>query len=286
VRSGVRRGFALLTVLWVLALAGSAAMAAAVDGRVAVDAARRRVAAMRGGWEARGCAAVIRARMAAALEESSDERQQRFAWRRFGGPASGELAPRSARCRVTATPLGERIDVNALSREQLAEVIARAEPGADASALARDILAARGRQPADAFASREELEAVPALRQWASLHAILDIEPLPVALLHVSPRVLAALPGMSAEAVAHVLARRQRAPVVEDLHMLVASAPPTVRESMALAFQSLSLLAVVEPAAWRLEVAVDEPSTGHVVRITQVLRRNGARVLVAREITW
>jgi type II secretory pathway component PulK len=65
-----RRGFAMITTLWVMTVASVIALAGALTGRSAVNATRHRTQLERGFWIASGCASRIRAAIDNALAES------------------------------------------------------------------------------------------------------------------------------------------------------------------------------------------------------------------------
>ncbi len=302
-----RRGFALVTVLWVVGLAGSVALTAVLDGRLAVDAARQRIADTRGGWLARGCLAHARAATAVALAEASGEQGSEFAWRAIDDAIAGLLERRLAACTLVVEALGARVDVNAVEAAALTALITTADPAADAPALVDALLdwrdadgaarpmgaeapwyagAARLGPPNAPLRAREELRAVRGFERAETILALLDIERARVALLHAPRAVLLTLPGFDAEAVAFVEERRQRVAPVRDLHALVAEAPVRVRSRLQQDFAALSERATLTPDGWVVAAAVDDATTGRRAIVEQLLRRSGAQVVVARERTW
>ena len=76
-----RRGFAMITILWVMTVAGVMATAAALAGRNTVHATRNRVQLERAFWVASGCAALAQAAIDDRLAEATSYEDAGRIWR-------------------------------------------------------------------------------------------------------------------------------------------------------------------------------------------------------------
>jgi hypothetical protein len=116
--------------------------------------------------------------------------------------------------------------------------------------------------------------------------AQLSVDPVPIALLHAPPAVLAALPGLTPAAVEFIVARRRAPRPVRDLHDLVSGAPDGLRPLLLASFAALSEHGTIEPPAWTIVARIRDQGTGRIVAVEQVVRRTHTRVYVTRELSW
>jgi len=205
-----RRGFALLTVLWLLAaLTALAAGALALAGQGAA-ASRNRIVLLRASWAAEACAEIL---------------QGRYAERGDVEPVDSTDLGAGVWCRAEVEDAGGRLDLNRASPEQL-RLLLGADSLADAVLDWRDpdeVPRQRGaeaawyrvqgrRLPRDsAFASVAELVFVRGLdsARVAMLAPALTVRGSGrVDLNAASAEVLAAMPGLDPPAVRAVLALR------------------------------------------------------------------------------
>lgn len=290
-----RRGFALLTVLWVMVAAALLMVQVSHTARESMGTARNRIGGMRAGWGAAGCLARLRAALGTRLASAADVED---AWARLD--AGDGLAEAGAGCDMQLVPTGIALDVNVASPAQLRTVLTAAgTPAADADSLADAIVdwrdagdeslphgaetawyRARHRAPPrdSLFAAREELRLV---RGWTprldSLH-LLDVEPGAVLLTRAPAEVLAALPGWTVEMVARVVAvRGQTSRIAEVAAMArpgMTTAPGTTVS--------------VVPEAWVATVTMADPLSGVRAGVEVRLVRSGRRIAILRHrtIAW
>ncbi|HVL17350.1 MAG TPA: hypothetical protein VM387_05115 [Gemmatimonadales bacterium] len=214
-----RRGFALLTVLWlVAALTVLAAGALAVAGQGAASS-RNRIVLLRGSWAADGCAEILLARYA----ERGDVE-----------PVDTTDLGAGVWCRAEVEDAGGRLDLNRASPEQL-RLLLGADSLADAVLDWRDPdevprrrgaeaewYRARGRRlPRDsAFASVTELAFVRGFdsARVARLAPALTVRAAGRVDLNAAPaQVLAAMPGLDPRAVLAIQVSGQRLGSPEEL---------------------------------------------------------------------
>jgi hypothetical protein len=227
----MRRGFALLAVLWTVAVVGTAVAAGTAALRTAERASANRVLLARGRWAAEACLAVARAR-----------------WRRPGAKPSTETIElgRTTRCVWRLEDAGRKLNVNLATSESLRRLFAaRGAPPESCSNWAERLVADRRARP---FGSAEEAlarTAVPA-----------DAEPLLTAMGHgristeAAPTVLATLAGLTAEAI-RVLAASPR---LGSLDALRERLSPASRSNLDEHYAELAGALVFSPAEYILTV--------------------------------
>jgi len=214
-----RRGFALLTVLWLVTALSAVVGLALATTRLGQRTTLNRIALTRGRWAAEACLAIA---------------QARWAQHRLADTATIDLG-RSMQCKWRIEDPTARINVNTVKREVLALVT----PNAD-SVIARR----RVRPLAD-------------LSEMPSLDPILvTIDgPGTVNLSAASRRVLLALPGLSPEAVERLLARRAIGRPVGSLDELAGLLSPTGRDALLARYADLARLATF--AAPQLKITAE-----------------------------
>ena len=264
-----RRGFALLTVLWVMVAATLLALGLTRTARADVDASRNRADAERAAWIAFGCVERVRAATDELLGAARSPQDAGRVWRDLD-----RLLDHSAMdgCDVLVEAAGARLDVNAASEEELTKLI-RAAGVVEATTLVHRILdwrdpddmprdagaeydwyQARGaRLPRNGpLASAAELRLIAGMEGTTYLDSLLSVEPGRVALNSAPLEVLAALPGFTREAVERVALDRWAGKPLMDLQILAASLPRAGGDSIAIRFQELAPRVTVEPDAWIL----------------------------------
>ncbi|MCL4213528.1 MAG: general secretion pathway protein GspK [Gemmatimonadales bacterium] len=300
-----RPGFTMLSVLWLLALAGGITLGALAESRVAIDASRHRVTKQRGAWEARGCLAELRATLDRAIRDVSSS-EQRLRWRTLDEFAVATNTRRFD-CMTQVVPVGLRVDINAAESDEVLRLLRAAGVGGNAPELAGAIHARRnvsdGRsaqgpaidrlqlqgpelQRTRPFESDAELRLIPGLEQDVAVTVYLGVESGRVSLMHAPAPVLQSLPGFSDDAVLYLLALRQSPRSVGSLQDVVAAAPSSARARLMAAFEQLSLRATLDPDGWRLIATVRDSRTGGRTTVEQEVRRQSDGLLLARESTW
>ncbi len=114
-----RRGFALITVLAVLAAIGGVALAATSLGRDEFNASMNRIALERAWWAAEGCAAQIQSVVADSLVAAGDEPGAQDAVWRALDRVIGTVRLSDTSCTFDAEATGSRLDVNTATEEEL-----------------------------------------------------------------------------------------------------------------------------------------------------------------------
>lgn len=205
------RGFALITVLWLITAVSAAVGLGLATTRLGQRTSGNRVVLTRGRWAAEACLAIAQAR-----------------WReqRLGDTATIDLGRRT-RCRWTVDDPGARVNVNTADRLVLERL------GLDSAAMAR-LLAARP------LASLAQLDI-------AATNLTTD-GPGTINLNAASPAVLQAFPGLSAEAVERILAGRALSRPVMSLDALAGLLSPAGRAVLMAHYADLARVATFTPS--------------------------------------
>jgi len=213
-----RRGFALLTVLWLITALSAVVGLALATTRLGQRTTLNRVALTRGRWAAEACLAIA---------------QARWVQHRLADTATIDLG-RGMQCTWRIEDPTARINVNTVD----GEVLDLVTPNAD-SVIARR----RVRPLAD-------------LREMPGLDpTLVTVDGPGTVNLSAAPRaVLLALPGLSAEAVERLLARRAMGRPVGSLDELAGLLSPTGRDAFLARYADLARLATF--AAPQLKITV------------------------------
>jgi general secretion pathway protein K len=152
----------------------------------------------------------------------------------------------------------------------------------------RDWYEAHGRLPPRnaPLADLRELARVRGFETLHGLDSVLTVEPGRIALNHAPLTVIAALPGLAAEAVAWVAEHRARGVPVTDLLALAGELSPAARRALLARYADLLRLTTVEPDAWVLTSRAKSgaPPVAAVLEVRLV--RAGARAAIVRRRTW
>jgi type II secretory pathway component PulK len=250
-----RRGFALLAVLWTLAavtLAVGGTLAALQDG---ARASRNRILLARGRWAAEACLAIAGARWEAG---------------RWADSATIDLG-RTTRCAWHAQDPAARLNLNTADPTVLQRLfLSVGMPVEQASALLDSVLVHRRVAP---FASPEQLRDVAAVPD--ALLALLTVDGSgSVNANAAAPQVLAALPGLGAEAIEVIVSRRASGRPLSSLDGLVAALSPVARAALLSEYAALARLLVFSPAQLTVEaagwVAVDSTAPRATIEVVVV----------------
>jgi general secretion pathway protein K len=282
-----RRGFALLTVLWlVAALTALAAGALAVAGQGAA-ASRNRIVVLRASWAAEACAEIL---------------QAHYAERGDVEPVDTTDLGTGVWCRAEVEDAGGRLDLNRASPEQL-RLLLGTDSLADAvldwrdpdevprrRGAEADWYRARGRRlPRDgAFASVDELAFVRGLDSAfvARLAPVLTVRGAGrVDLNAASAEVLAAMPGLDPPAVQAVLALRSMGHRLDSPDALLARLDPRSRAALMSRYQELLVAVAFRPdqITVRAEGGVRGRLPIQAIRLTLV-PASGRLTVVGREV--
>jgi len=301
-----RRGIALLTVLWVLSVAGAIALTADSGGRDGLDAARHRVARTRAAWEAQGCAALALSQ-ADALYRGADEGPDRT--RVWLDLSQGELLSARAEypdCEPTLESAGARFAINFATGDEIRAFLGAAVPPREVSGVADavedwldedDIVrgtgaeyawySARDRSPPrnGAFRAPEELLSVRGLEERVALAYLVSTDPAPIDILHARPEVLLTVPGFTNGLVSAIISRRAegwRPTSLRDLSSIVDAGAAATFESR---FVEAARATALEPSAWILTATVrSEHGLAERSEEWRVARRRSGLVVEGRRL--
>jgi hypothetical protein len=204
------RGFALITVLWFIALLTAAVGLGVSTTRIGQRTTMNRIALTRGRWAAEACLAVAAARWKATSLDDI---------------ASFELGGRTW-CRWEVLDPGSRINVNSADR---------------------DLLLAVG---LDSLQVTKLLQARPlySLSQLGLPDSMFTVDgPGTVNLNAASPAILNALPGLTSEAVDHITIRRVLDRPVRSLDELGGLLSPASRSTLLARYADLARLVTFAP---------------------------------------
>jgi hypothetical protein len=246
----------MLTVLWILTVGSSIALAAVLRGRAGADASRNRMAIELAAWSAAGCAARVLGALDGRFRDARSSGEREVAWLQLDRIAEEETI--GVECGVTLEPLGVRLPVNGASVAQLRALFSAAGIPHEAPHIADAVEEWR--------AVHGDIEAIEQLTELRALGArpelldLLTVDSDPVALTHAPRPVLAAVPGMSPAMAELLLAHRRTQSPIYDLRNVVGPVAMSFPEGMSRLLQAVPAQAALTPVGWRLTVAT---SAGH-----------------------
>jgi type II secretory pathway component PulK len=298
-----RPGFALLTVLWIMAAAATVALALETTARAAVSATTNRVALERAFWRAADCLERMRDAIDGALAQGAREEGVLRIWRGLDAFATHSVTPRPTDCDATLYAAGSRLDVNGASDAQLGALL-RSLPVSDPDRFADRVLdwrdpdddtrpwgAERGfyfalglPEPSNgAFHDiREVAKLADGTLPLMDLTAILSVERGRISLNHAPAPVLLVVPGFSHEVVDRILLERESGRAIEDLPSVAARVSPQAADSLMAHYPEVVALTTTEPDAWILEIRGWSGSPPQAVHLDARVVLDGARATVVR----
>jgi type II secretory pathway component PulK len=307
--AGRERGFALLTVLWVMVGVAALGLTVSLAGREAVATARNRVDLTRASWRAEDCLERARSAIAGALIQEMPLRPggEPSVWATLDRVALTAPVVTAPGCELSVRPAGETLDLNAADEEVLRRLLAALRvPPARADSLVQALL--DWRDPDDKarpngaesswyrsehrhpprngpLADVRELSRVRGFETLDAAESVLGVEPGRVSLNHAPSAVLAALPGLTPEAVARIAERRARGLAIGDLLSLSGELSPAAREVLLARYPDLVRMTTPEPDAWivrsRGQAGIPPITAWLEVRLV----RAGSRAAVVRQRT-
>jgi len=247
------RGFALIAALWVIVALTSVVGLGVATTRLGQRTSLNRIALTRGRWAAEACLAIT---------------QRRWLQHRLSDTASIDLG-RGTRCNWNVWDPGTRININLADRETLTRLIGD-------SILADSLVKARRITP---FISAEQLPS-----RWRS---VLTVEGRASVNLNAAPeRVLSALPGMSAEAVDHLVQRRRVGRAISSLDELTSLLSPAARAALFARYPDLARIAVFTPTELVITATGWVEGQGPRSRIELVAVPLPERLAIIRRRLW
>jgi type II secretory pathway component PulK len=244
-----RRGFALLTVLWLLTALSAVGAASLAVARLGADVSRNRILLLRAGWAREACAEMLLARYAerGTVTDLDTTDLGRGTW-----------------CRATAEDAAGKLDLNRAPREMLLTLL-----GSDSLTDALldwrdgdDVPRQRGaeaewyrsqgrRGPRNGpLADVGELEFVRGFdkAEVAPFRALVTVRGAEQIDINAAPAaVLGALPGLGAEAVSLILRHREAGRPVRTSDQLLSLLSPSARQALLSRYQEYSLRAGYRP---------------------------------------
>jgi hypothetical protein len=213
-----QRGFALLTVLWLITALSAVVGLSLAATRLGQRITTNRIVLTRDRWAAEACLAIA---------------QARWAERRFADSAMIDLG-RGTWCRWRVEDPAARVNLNTAEREVLEKV---AGCGMRDAGCVDSIIARRRAGPL------VDLGQIPGLDQ-----RLVTVDGPGVVNLSAAPReVLLALPGITPEAVDRVLGRRLALRPVGSLDELAGLLSPGAREALLARYADLARIATFAP---------------------------------------
>jgi type II secretory pathway component PulK len=296
-----RRGFVLLTVLWVLVGFSVLALSTALAARSALATARNRTASAAAQWRAEGCLERARAAIHDAMTGVRSD-QVIAAWHALDRTIGASPLVSHTACAMTVRPLGAAVNINSADPATLRRFFAalgmaprRADSltdaildWRDADTLPRPLGAERGwyaalarPAPRDSqFADPRELLRVRGFERFGDTLALVRVGGGRIPLSHAPPAVAAALPGMTPAAVARVAELQAEGEPLVDLLGLGVVLSEEDRAVLLTSYPELSRLATPGPERWVVTAAVSTGDPAVEATVEVVLARAGARVAV------
>lgn len=275
-----RPGVALLTVLWVLAVASALGLAAAAGGRSGVDAARFRLHSTEQSWRAYGCASLALGALDEQYRQAEDE-ARRSLWASLDRAAAQLEQQAYSDCRVHLESANGRFDIANADEEALRRFIdAAASPGHAPALLdafldwqdADDVARPRGaesawylshdrRPPSNRrIAVPEELRAIRGFDAYPRLMQLVTTTPSTIDILHAAPEVLSTIPGFSAGMTNAVLSRRAEGWRPADLRELTTIVDAVDGATFVARYVDAARVTTLEPSAWNITATVADAS--------------------------
>jgi len=237
-------GFALLAVLWTITALAAVVGLAMASTRLGHQTTANRILLARGRWTAEACLAIA---------------QARWVQGKLADSATIDLG-RETRCAWRVDDPTARINVNTAEREVIERLLSAVsfQPSA-VDSLVRTLLDARRRTP---LLDVSQLAAFPG--HESRLTSFFSVDGPGTVNASAAPGpVLAALPGMTPEAVERLLARRALGRPIASLDALVADVSPPARAPMLARYPDLARLMTFTSPQLRLTgVGCVEPRDG------------------------
>jgi type II secretory pathway component PulK len=300
-----RRGFALIAILWLLVAMAALGVDDTATMQDALATAQNRMNITRASWHAEACGEVVRAVTDDALGDTLVAASA--AWDTLDLSLASAVTAMPG-CIVTARAAGDRLNVNEAGADALTAVFVASGVSEEvADSLTDAVLdwrdadsiprprgaeaewyrnAGRATPPNRPFQDEAELHLVRGFETADSLIALLGVEPGKIVLDRAPLPVIASLPGMTPEAVAHIAEMRWRHEPVGDIARLGASLSQDARGKLTSAYPELVRMVADEPDAWIVRIA---STTGApAVTVVEELRlvRAARRAGVTRARLW
>lgn len=307
-------GFALLGVLWIAVAMAALAMTISLIARESVLMSQNRMSLIRAGWHAEDC--LERARLAMTdLHNRQRSRESdtplNFDHLRAEMPlrmAAAEQGP----CTIELEAAGHLLDVNTadevvlqrllilngilpLHADSLVNALLHWRDGAFTAPspgmtqrryeFGEEFTSMRSSQMRR-FVDSREIRQVEGWGELTHIHPFLGVESGRIALNYAPLALLAALPGLTPEAIGLIAEKRGRGERLSSLLELTSDLSPTSRDSVLLNQGDLLRRTTVEPDAWVLTSWGEAGSPAVQVVVQLRLVWSGGRAAIVRRRTW
>lgn len=277
-----RRGYALLSVLWLCV--GLVALVTAISAatREMLNTSSNRSAKTEAMWSARACAAATRAHLTAELGPiNADGRSADRLWATLDALVAAAPLPAEFNCRVAAFANGTRLDANDTDTRTISRFLERnGVRSAVADSITALIVAERPFETDEELTSRLEAHGLQALAEFFGVRVG------PVAVNHAPAEVLAAFPGFTDEVIARLFVARSDGRRVETFLGLLDGLRADVRGPTEAALPSLMATVTLEPSQWTLiaRSAAGQPAVSAVLELQ--VNHIGGHMVVSRTRSW
>lgn len=298
----LKRGFVLLTVLWVIIGIGVLAFTASFAAKSATYSAHNRIALSQAEWKARGCIERVRATAHDAMSSVSPDAVIDV-WDSLDRVITHSPLLIGTTCKVELTANSAGVDINTASEDQLfswLQALGIYEYKADSMVSAlldwRDsdnISHPNGaesdwyrmnnrKQPRnDRLQAPEELLYVRGFEDFSDYLYMIRVNPGRMPLSHTPLEVLAAYPGFTSEVIANTALQRQRGERVRELLVLGANVSSSARDTLMAHYAELSRITTVETEGWIVRASTSLGDASQIeVSLSVRLARAGVRVAV------
>lgn len=297
--SSQRRGFVMLTILWIITIAAIVATGAALVGRHAVIEGAARVALERGRWEALGCERRVVAAIDVALGSAPTLDDATKLWRIIPSAVLG--SPLVARCDVSLEAAGTRLDVNDASEEMIVNLLDAMGLEADAPQLADALedwidtdddvrpsgaehgwyeIAGRIVPRNGPVADVREIRRIRGFDAIRGLDSVIATEPGRISLATAPVSVLMAVPGITRETAEQIVAMRQLGTPLSDLREVLGSISRASAAALESRYADAERATTPDPDAWVVRVRAAHGTPRVAVTLDWRLIRTGRRCLV------
>lgn len=312
-RPRVRRGFALIAVLWIVAALSVLALGADLAARRAIATAQNRLSLARARWRAEACLEIARSAIQDVLDGQANWLSTPPTWMTLDSAVAAAPMILEANCQVELRASGVALDVNAASSADLRTLFRAAGlPPLSSDSLADAILdwrdtgnvarplganrvwylQARRLPPRNGpFADMREVHLVrgyvEALARVPALDTLLTVVPGRIVIGRAPLPVLATLPGFNNEALARVLDMRARGVSEIDEQTLERVLSPATAKELGGPMMQQMRRVVAEPDLWIVMTHGWSGAAPEVeASIELSLVHAGSRAAIVRRRTW
>jgi type II secretory pathway component PulK len=301
-----RRGFVLVSVLWVIVALSVMSATAVLETRGRMLAAGHRVASDVTEWHLLACASEHVARIQEAMLVDDEEQERRRLWRRLDRGVPPDTRFYGTRCALRLDAEGTSLNVNGVTAARMTAFFTAHGLGnrvdlvdalldwMDEDTLPRGGGAERawyrmnGRIPPrdGRIQHQHELRLIRGFEDLAAdVLAELSVGDGRI-FLQAAPRaVLATIPGLSADGISRLQQERQSS-TLDDISELEQVVGPRDAEAVRENFPAIVSLATVDPEAWILRVEAEGTSGGAASGLELRLIRSPAGAAITWQRVW